>query len=97
MHLVVAFPDQQVRFEVGYGLEGTLPDGRVGGIIREQIRPAMRDWRYGDELLAGLGEAARYVAEDEGLPPPLPDDGQAPEQDRRKRTLRHSRSSCSSW
>jgi uncharacterized protein len=83
--LVVAFADRKVRFEVGYGLEGTLPDGRVGGIIREQIRPAMREGRYGDGLLAGLVEAARFVAGEKGLPPPLPDDGPAP-QERRERT-----------
>ena len=76
--LLVAVEDHKVRFEVGYGLEGSLPDGRVGGIIREQITPALRDGRFGDGLLAGLVEAARYVAEDKRLPPPLPDEGPAP-------------------
>ncbi len=76
--LLVAVEDRKVRFEVGYGLEGSLPDGRVGGIIREQIRPALQDGRFGDGLLAGLVEAARFVAVDKGLPPPLPDDSPAP-------------------
>lgn len=76
--LLVAFRDRKVRFEVGYGLEGVLPDGRVGGIIRGQITPGLRAGDPGGALLAGLVEAARFVAESKGLPPPLPDDGPAP-------------------
>jgi len=71
--LVVALKERLMRFEVGYGLEGSLPDGRVGGIIRQTIRPAFRAGDYGGGILAGLVEAARYVAEDKHLPPPLPD------------------------
>ncbi|MGH7724630.1 MAG: TPM domain-containing protein [Candidatus Eiseniibacteriota bacterium] len=76
--LLVAVRDRKIRFEVGYGLEGSLPDGRVGGIIRQQITPAFRQERFGEGLLDGLVEAARYVAEDKGLPPPLPDGRPAP-------------------
>ena len=80
--LLVAVNDRKIRFEVGYGLEGSLPDGRVGGIIRQHITPAMRAGRAGEGLLAGLVDAARYVAEDKGLPPPLPDDSPAPRTER---------------
>ena len=76
--VVVAMSDRKVRFEVGYGLEGVLPDGRTGGIIRSRITPAFREGRYGEGLLAGVVEAARYIAESKGLPPPLPDDAEAP-------------------
>ena len=76
--LLVAVNDRKVRFEVGYGLEGVLPDGRVGGIIRERITPAFKAGDYAGGLTAGLVEAARYVAESKGLTPPLPDDQRAP-------------------
>ena len=69
--LVVAVEERDVRFEVGYGLEGVLPDGRVGGIIREHIVPRFRDGGYADGISAGIAAAARFVAEAKGLPPPL--------------------------
>ncbi|MES1172550.1 MAG: TPM domain-containing protein, partial [Bacteroidota bacterium] len=34
--------DRKVRIEVGYGLEGQLPDARASRIVREQIVPRMR-------------------------------------------------------
>lgn len=73
MLLAIAVEDRRMRFEVGYGLEGSLPDGRVGGIIRSTLTPAFRSGQYDRGILAALAEAARYVAEDKGLPPPLPD------------------------
>lgn len=85
--LLVAFADRKIRFEVGYGLEGSLPDGRVGGIIRESIRPAFRRGEFAEGMLAGLVEAARYVAEDKGLPPPLPDDRPAPKKKDQRQIL----------
>jgi uncharacterized protein len=80
--LLVAVQDRKVRFEVGYGLEAVLPDGRVGGIIRGQITPAFRQGDFGAGILAGLVEAARYIAESVGKPPPLPDDAPAPRRER---------------
>lgn len=85
--LLVAARDRKVRFEVGYGLEGVLPDGRVGGIIRQRITPAFKQGEFADGMLAGLVEAARYVAESKGLPPPLPDDKAPPRAPRRTRGL----------
>ncbi len=71
--LAIAVQDRRMRFEVGYGLEGSLPDGRVGGIIRSTLTPAFRAGQFDEGILAALAEAARYVAEDKGLPAPIPD------------------------
>jgi uncharacterized protein len=71
--LLVAVADRAVRFEVGYGLEGVLPDGRVGGIIRGQIIPRFRAGDFAGGMEDGLVEAARFVAESKGLPAPVPD------------------------
>ena len=40
--MLVALDEHDVRIEVGYGLEGILPDGKCGTIIRQLIIPAFR-------------------------------------------------------
>ncbi len=56
--LLLALEEREVRIEVGYGLEGALPDGRAGAIIDQAIIPAFQAGRYGEGFL----EAARMVA-----------------------------------
>ncbi|VWC68120.1 lipoprotein [Burkholderia lata] len=51
--LVAALNDHTVRIEVGYGLEGTIPDIVAGRIIRERIVPAFRENR----IEAGISDA----------------------------------------
>ena len=41
-----------VKVEVGYGLEGVLPDGKVGAILDEVAGPALRKGAYGDAAQA---------------------------------------------
>jgi uncharacterized protein len=72
--LAIAQQEHKIRFEVGYGLEGPLPDGRVGQIIRETLTPAFRAGRYDDGVLDALTQAAAFVAQDKNLPAPTPDD-----------------------
>jgi uncharacterized protein len=85
--LVVAVNDRKMRFEVGYGLEGPLPDGRLGTIIRSTLTPAFRAGQFDEGILRALTEAARFVAEDKGLPPPIPDGLAAPRSSRGTREL----------
>ncbi|HYK73737.1 MAG TPA: TPM domain-containing protein [Pseudoneobacillus sp.] len=40
--LVIAMDDHKVRIEVGYGLEGRLPDGKVGRILDEYTVPLLK-------------------------------------------------------
>lgn len=65
--LVVAEQERRVRIEVGYGLEGLLPDGRAGGILRADVVPHLRenDWNAG--VSAGVVALARVIAEDRGV------------------------------
>ena len=45
--LVVVVPaDRKMRIEVGYGLEGVLPDGAAGAIIRTWMTPAFKAGNY---------------------------------------------------
>ncbi len=57
--LFVFVADRRVRIEVGYGLEGALPDALASRIIREEITPRFREGRYGEGLLAGVDSIAR--------------------------------------
>lgn len=52
--LFVFVGDRKVRIEVGYGLEGALPDALASRIINEEITPRFREGKYGDGLLAGV-------------------------------------------
>ena len=71
--LAIAVSEHKIRFEVGYGLEGPLPDGLVGGIIRNTLTPAFRERRFDNGVLDALTQAAAAVAADKHLPAPVPD------------------------
>lgn len=67
--LLVAKDDRQLRIEVGYGLEGALPDAIASRIIREVITPHFRDNDYYGGIDAGL-DSLFGVIRGEALPPP---------------------------
>ena len=70
--LVVAKDDRRVRIEVGYGLEGAIPDITAGRIIQEYLVPKFRAGDYA----GGIADAtARIVGliDGEALPEPMAD------------------------
>jgi len=52
--LLVAKDDKKIRIEVGYGLEGALPDALSGTIIRREIGPKFREGDFFGGLNAGV-------------------------------------------
>jgi uncharacterized protein len=46
--------DRRVRVEVGYGLEGILPDGKVGRILDAYVVPKFRAGQFDDGVVAGV-------------------------------------------
>jgi uncharacterized protein len=52
--LLVAKDDRKIRIEVGYGLEGALPDALSGTIIRREIGPKFREGDFFGGLNAGV-------------------------------------------
>lgn len=52
--LVIAMDDRQSRFEVGSGLEGSLPDALVGRALDQQLRPMMRQGLYAQAIINTL-------------------------------------------
>ena len=67
--VVVAKDDRRLRIEVGYGLEGAVPDALAKRIIAEQITPRFRDGDYAGGLNAGVDALAKLI-DGEPLPPP---------------------------
>ncbi len=60
--LVLVCPaERQMRIEVGYGLEGVLPDGLAGAVIRQQFTPAFRDGDYARGLIDGVRRITEIV------------------------------------
>ena len=56
--------DRRIRVEVGYGLEGVLPDGKVGAILDAYVMPRFRSGEFDEGLLAGV-DALLSAARDE--------------------------------
>jgi len=52
--VVVAPNDRRMRIEVGYGLEGILPDGAAGSIIRTIMTPQFKTGNYNGGIQAGI-------------------------------------------
>ena len=44
--LLIAIQDKKIRIEVGYGLEGAVPDITANSIIDNDIKPAFREGAY---------------------------------------------------
>ena len=75
--LVVAKQDRAVRVEVGYGLEGVLPDAIAKRIVEETIIPQFRQGNFAAGINAGTDQIIKVI-EGESLPPPKARRGAAP-------------------
>ncbi len=67
--ILVALKDRATRLEVGYGLEGVIPDAIAKRVINEIMLPHFRDNDYYTGLVAGVDRLARLI-EGEPLPEP---------------------------
>jgi uncharacterized protein len=74
--LVVAKEDRRVHIEVGYGLEGVLPDAVARRIIDEDIVPRFKQGDFYGGIRAGVEHIMRVV-EGEPLPAPRARQGSA--------------------
>lgn len=61
--ILLVVDDHRYRIEVGYGLEGILPDGEVGTIGREAV-PLLRQGDYNRALLLMTSRVAGIIAND---------------------------------
>jgi uncharacterized protein len=64
--LIFAPSDRKYRIEVGYGLEGILPDGRVGDIGRQMV-PYLQQNNYDAAVTMAVQQIAGVIATDAGV------------------------------
>jgi uncharacterized protein len=67
--LIIAKDDRKLRLEVGYGLEGVIPDAVAKRIIAETITPYFKNNDYAGGIDAGVSQIIRLI-NGESLPPP---------------------------
>ena len=67
--VLVAPNEREMRIEVGYGLEGVLPDGLAGQIIREDFLPRFREDDYSGGIRNGVARVADVVEKHQVLTP----------------------------
>lgn len=67
--LIVATGDRALRIEVGYGLEGVVPDAVARRVIDETITPHFRRGDIAAGIDAGMQQLMRII-DGEPLPPP---------------------------
>ena len=67
--LLIAKNDRKLKIEVGYGLEGILPDAIAKRIIEDDIVPRFKQGDFYGGIRAGVDRIMRVV-EGEKLPPP---------------------------
>ena len=67
--LIVAKNDRKLRIEVGYGLEGVIPDAIAKRVIAETITPPFRSGDYYGGIAAGVGQLEKLI---DGEPLPAP-------------------------
>ena len=72
--LLIAMNDKKMRIEVGYGLEGALPDATALSIINNEIRPEFKKGEFFDGIDKGVdainsatkGEYTAKESDDDG-------------------------------
>lgn len=72
--LIVAKDDRKLRLEVGYGLEGVIPDAIAKRVISEVITPYFKTGDFAGGIDAGVTQLINLIA-GESLPAPTNDPG----------------------
>src|SRR6476646_11781339 len=64
--LLLSIGDRHSRLEVGYGLEGVIPDGFAGSVL-DDMRPALRQQHYGEAMMAAEQTIGSTIAKAKGV------------------------------
>lgn len=62
--LVIAPKERRMRFEVGYGLEGDIPDVIAKRILSDEMAPLFRQKRYADGIQLAIELVAKRIGVD---------------------------------
>ncbi|MBN1622193.1 MAG: TPM domain-containing protein [Endomicrobiales bacterium] len=64
---ITSIGERKTRIEVGYGLEGILPDGLTGEILDKYVIPEFKKGDYGRGITLGTFAIASIIADDAGV------------------------------
>jgi uncharacterized protein len=64
---LISVTDRKYRIEVGYGLEGVLPDSMVGSLGRNFLVPLFRKGEYSKAIFVTTAAMANEIAVDAGV------------------------------
>lgn len=64
---LVATKDHKMFIATGYGVEGVLPDGKVGAIRDQYVTPYFKQGDYARGILAGTQAMATLIAQEYGV------------------------------
>ena len=65
--ILLAVAEREVKIEVGYGLEGAIPDSMAGRILDTAVIPAFREDDFSGGLVQGYRAIAACVAKEYGM------------------------------
>jgi uncharacterized protein len=65
--ILLALKERRVRIETGYGVEGILPDGVVGEILRLHVIPHLKQGDYGKGLSNAMSAVSDVIARSAGV------------------------------
>ncbi len=68
--LLMAMQKRRVAVEIGYGIEGELPDGKAMDIVRDRAVPRFKQGDYGGGLLAVVQEFSQVLSGGASSPAP---------------------------
>ncbi|MDT8899655.1 TPM domain-containing protein [Anaeroselena agilis] len=64
MLVLISVQERKARIEVGYGLEGALPDAKAGAVLDDAMMPYFRQGDYDRGVLTGYSALASIVAKE---------------------------------
>ncbi len=65
--IILSYTERDVRIEVGYGLEGAIPDSVAGRILDESMLPSLKDGNYDKAFLDTYTSVLNRVMNEYGI------------------------------
>ncbi len=62
-----AVKERRIRIEIGYGIEGIIPDGKAGRIRDSYLIPYLKQGKYGEAFLYTTAAIAEEIAKEHGV------------------------------
>ena len=59
--IIIATDDRKVRLDIGYGLEGAIPDAVAGNIIRDDMGPLLHNNQWYDAIVVGINSVEAKI------------------------------------